>query len=122
MVTFYNAIANKGKLMKPYIVESVERDGVVETQFEPQALNGAICSEATADTLLRALRTVTAEGTGTRLKKAKCEVAGKTGTAQVSSGSENALFVGFAPADDPKIAVVAVIEHGGNRSIYSKCC
>ena len=42
----------------------------------------------------------------------KVEVAGKTGTAQVSSGANNAIFVGFAPYDNPKIAVVAIVEHG----------
>ena len=137
MVTFYNAIANKGKLMKPYIVESVERDGVVETQFEPQALNGAICSEATADTLLRALRTVTAEGTGTRLKKAKCEVAGKTGTAwivmdpkytdgrgglyqdQDGNRQYQATFVGFYPAEEPKYtAIITIYSKPTRSSIY----
>ena len=137
MVTFYNAIANKGKLMRPYIVESVERDGVVETQFEPQALNGAICSEATADTLLRALRTVTSEGTGTRLKKAKCEVAGKTGTAwivmdpkytdgrgglyQDTDGNRQyqATFVGFYPAEEPKYtAIVTIYSKPTRSSIY----
>lgn len=63
------------------------------------------------------MKTVTSEVGGTSyitFKNSKIEVAGKTGTAQVSQGSENALFVGFAPADDPKIAVVAVVEHGGN--------
>ena len=39
MVTFYNAIAGKGKMMKPYIVESIEKDGAIVTRFEPQVLN-----------------------------------------------------------------------------------
>lgn len=137
MVTFYNAIANKGKMMKPYIVESIERDGKVETLFEPQVLNGAICSSATADTLLRALKTVTAEGTGTRLKKAKCQVAGKTGTAwivmdakytggkggryQNEDGSRQyqATFVGFYPADEPQYtAIVTIYSKPIRGSIY----
>lgn len=137
MVTFYNAIANKGKMMKPYIVESIERDGKIETKFEPQVLNGAICSSATADTLLRALKTVTAEGTGTRLKNAKCQVAGKTGTAwivmdakytggkggryQNEDGSRQyqATFVGFYPADEPKYtAIVTIYSKPIRGSIY----
>jgi cell division protein FtsI (penicillin-binding protein 3) len=137
MVTFYNAIANKGKMMKPYIVESIERDGKIETKFEPQVLNGAICSRATADTLLRALKTVTAEGTGTRLKNAKCQVAGKTGTAwivmdakytggkggryQNEDGSRQyqATFVGFYPADEPKYtAIVTIYSKPIRGSIY----
>lgn len=127
MVTFYNAIAGKGKMMKPYIVESIEKDGAVVTRFEPQVLNGAICSKATADTLLRALKTVTSEGTGTRLKKAKCQVAGKTGTSwivmdpkytegkggryQDSDGRRQyqATFVGFFPADEPKYTAIVTI-------------
>ena len=137
MVTFYNAIANKGKMMRPYIVESIERNGKIETLFEPQVLNGAICSSATADTLLRALKTVTAEGTGTRLKKAKCQVAGKTGTAwivmdakytggkggryQNENGSRQyqATFVGFYPADEPQYtAIVTIYSKPIRGSIY----
>ena len=137
MTTFYNAIANKGKLMKPYIVESIEKDGKVETRFEPQVLNGAICSKETADTLLRALKTVTSEGTGTRLKKAKCEVAGKTGTAWIVMDAKytdgrgglykteeglrqyQATFVGFYPADEPKYtAIVTIYSKPTTSSIY----
>ena len=137
MVTFYNAIANKGKMMKPYIVESIEKDGKVEVAFEPEVLNGAICSKATADTLLRALKTVTSEGTGTRLKKAKCEVAGKTGTAWVVMDAKytggrgglyknednlrqyQATFVGFFPADEPKYtAIITIYSKPTNSSIY----
>ena len=137
MVTFYNAIAGKGKMMKPYIVESIEKDGAVVTRFEPQVLNGAICSKATADTLLRALKTVTSEGTGTRLKKAKCQVAGKTGTSwivmdpkytegkggryQDSDGRRQyqATFVGFFPADEPKYtAIVTIYSKPIKGSVY----
>ena len=71
IATFYNAVANKGKMMKPYLVEAIEENGSVEKSFRPEILNGAICSKATADTLLRALKTVTSEGTGTKLKKSE---------------------------------------------------
>lgn len=127
IVTFYNAVANKGKMMKPYIVESVEKDGAVTKRFKPEILNGAICSKATADTLLRALKTVTAEGTGTRVKNARCQVAGKTGTAWVVmdpkyTGGRGGVykdsedrkqyqgtFVGFYPADTPKYTAIVTI-------------
>lgn len=137
MVTFYNAIANKGKLMKPYVVESIEKDGKVVTEFEPQVLNGAICSRATADTLLRALKTVTSEGTATRLKSAKCEVAGKTGTAWIVMDAKytngrgglyrdedgnrqyQATFVGFYPADAPKYTgIITIYSKPTTSSIY----
>lgn len=59
---------------------------------------------------------VTSETGGTSyivFKNSDIQVAGKTGTAQVPNGNNNGIFVGFAPYDNPKIAVVAVIEHGG---------
>lgn len=127
IVTFYNAVANKGKMMKPYVVESIEKDGSVVKRFKPEILNGAICSKATADTLLRALKTVTSEGTGTKVKKARCQVAGKTGTAWVVmdpkyTGGRGGIykdaegrkqyqgtFVGFYPADEPKYTAIVTI-------------
>ena len=127
-LTFYNAIANKGRMMKPYLVESIEKDGVVKTKKGPSVLNASICSRATADTLLRALKAVTSAGTAYRLKGAKLTVAGKTGTARQSLSKEEiekygrdpkdntqtadgsyhnlATFVGFFPADNPKYSAI----------------
>lgn len=137
VATFYNAIANKGKMMKPYVVESIERNGRVEKRFKPVILNGSICSKATADTLTRALKMVTLEGTASRLKNAKCTVAGKTGTSRMfllpeeRPGSSNpyedangrkkhqATFVGFFPADNPKYTAIVVVYTGlMNHDVY----
>ena len=130
VATFYNAIANKGKMMKPYVVESIERDGRVTKQFKPVILNGSICSKATADTLTRALKMVTLEGTASRLKNARCTVAGKTGTSRMHltneerAGSKDpysdingrkkhqATFVGFFPAEKPKYTAIVVVYTG----------
>ncbi len=132
ILTFYNAVANKGKMMKPYLVESIEKDGVVKTKKGPSVLNASICSRATADTLLRAMKAVTQDG-GTaarRLGGAKMRVAGKTGTSrQVLSGEEIkkygmsspyvtkdgsyhnlATFVGFFPADEPKYSAIICLK------------
>lgn len=129
VVTFYNAIANKGRMMKPYIVESTEKNGAAVQEFGPVILN-SICSKATADTLTRALRMVTLEGTAKRLRNAKCTVAGKTGTARMhllpgeKKGSKDpysdnmgrkkhqATFVGFFPADNPKYTAIVVTYTG----------
>lgn len=138
ILMFYNGVANRGRLMKPYLVEAFEKDGRQEEVFKPVILNGAICSKATADTLVRALRLVTSEGTGRRgLKNAKCEVAGKTGTAQMpfvtringkdrvvykdkdGNRQHQASFVGFFPADAPKYsAIVVVYSTLGRRNAY----
>ncbi len=83
-------------------------------KFKESRLN---LKQENIDAITEGMRTVTSEAGGTSyitFKNSEIEVAGKTGTAQVSNGSENALFVGFAPADNPEIAVVAVIEHGGS--------
>ena len=129
VATFYNAIANGGKMMKPYIVECTERDGVAEKVNKPTLLN-SICSEATADTLTRALKRVTSEGTAKVLKNARCQVAGKTGTSRMyltpkeQKGSGNpyedingrkrhqGTFVGFFPADAPKYTAIVVTYTG----------
>lgn len=130
VATFYNAIANDGKMMKPYVVESIEDNGKVLQEFEPVILNGAICSKATADSLTRALKMVTLEGTASKLKNAKCVVAGKTGTSRMHlneterAGSRDpyedingrkkhqATFVGFFPADQPKYTAIVVVYTG----------
>lgn len=139
ILTFYNAIANKGKMMKPYLVESIEKNGTVKKKLGPSVLNASICSRATADTLLRAMKAVTSEGTATRLKGAKLQVAGKTGTSrQVLSQEEIdrygmstpyvtkdgsyhnlATFVGFFPADAPKYSAIICLKSGLIRgSLY----
>lgn len=130
VATFYNGIANKGRMMKPYLVESVEKDGKVIKKFSPSALNESICSPATADTVTRALRAVVNSGTATRLKKAKLPVAGKTGTARVvlsngqyedASGRKKnqGTFVGFFPADNPRYTIlVTVYSYLSSKSFY----
>ena len=137
VATFYNGIANKGRMMKPYLVESIEENGKVLRRFEPSVLNGSICSPATADTVTRALRAVVNSGTGTRLKGAKLPVCGKTGTAQVvltpqeRGGSTDpyhdtmgrkknqGTFVGFFPADNPKYTIlVTVYSYLSGKSFY----
>lgn len=128
ILTFYNAIANKGKMMKPYLVEDIEKDGKVVRKMGPSVLNASICSRATADTMLRAMKAVTSEGTAKRLKGAKLQVAGKTGTSRPALSEQEikrygqdprdgtktrdgsyhnfGTFVGFFPADEPKYSAI----------------
>ena len=137
IVTFYNAIANKGKLMKPYLVESIEKDGSVKEKRGPQILNGSICSRATADSLTRALAGVVSSGTAKRrLGGARCTIAGKTGTARIvldpkyTQKSRNpyqdeygrrqyqATFVGFFPAEEPQYTAIVVVYSNLDREIF----
>ena len=120
ILTFYNAIANKGRMMKPYLVEDIEENGIVTEKRGPGVLNAAVCSKAVADTITRALKAVTEEGTAQRLKGAKCSVAGKTGTSfgtyangqyQDAQGRRKyqGTFVGFFPAEAPQYSVICMV-------------
>lgn len=110
-------IANGGDLMKPRIwSEVLDADGRTKKSMDPEKQSDVI-SEETADQLTEAMKDVVNEGTGTAAALSGIDVAGKTGTAEIPDvdrcpgGEPNqAWFVGFAPADDPQIAVAATIE------------
>lgn len=113
----YSAIANGGLLVKPHIVSRIlSPDGAVQWNFNPE-FKRAI-SKSTAETFKEILKTVTEEGgTATMASINGNEVAGKTGTAQMidpatrrySKTKYISSFVGFVPADDPKIAMIVVV-------------
>jgi len=109
------AIANKGTVMKPYLVKDTRNSNLdVIDQSQPEQLSQAISPDIAA-ALTRMMVTVVQSGTGTASQIPGIEVAGKTGTAQnVPGGAPHAWFTAFAPANDPKIAVAVVVEHGGN--------
>jgi peptidoglycan glycosyltransferase len=112
------AVANKGKLMKPQIWKRVvDPDGRVVKHLDPSQYSQPVSAETAAE-LTTAMEGVVREGTGTNAAIPGVQVAGKTGTAETPGnrscgGGENenqAWFMGFAPAEDPKIAVVATVE------------
>ena len=135
-LTFYNGIANNGNLVKPRLVEEVMEYGETVKSYPPVSLNRSICSRATRDTLVRALRSVVTNGTGSRLKSAKCAVAGKTGTARIMLSKEERMsdkkpyvskdgkkrnqgsFVGFFPAEDPIYSAIVVVYSGLSEKAY----
>lgn len=140
LVTFYNAIARGGEMVRPYLVQAFENGETTVKEFKPQVI-GRICSESTADSLRYALGKVVSEGTGSKLKNAKNSVAGKTGTAWIAFDKDNranrshayinkkgekqyrATFVGFFPEEKPLYSVICVIYskpfkgtlYGGNK-------
>ena len=112
------AVANKGKLMKPQIWKRViNPDGRVIDTLDPSVYSEPVSAQ-TAEELTTAMEGVVSEGTGTNAAIPGVPVAGKTGTAETPGneacgGGENenqAWFMGFAPADEPKIAIVASVE------------
>lgn len=116
MAMIASAIANGGSLMTPYLVQTVRTaDLDVVSEAEPQQLSEAV-STSTAQQLTDMMTAVVQSGSGTAAQIPGVPVAGKTGTAQtgVEGASPHAWFTGFAPADNPQVAVAVIVEHGGS--------
>jgi peptidoglycan glycosyltransferase len=108
-------IANGGRVMTPYLIDSVRSANldVISSTPEPTELSQAV-SEQTASILTKMMVSVVDHGSGARAQIDGVRVAGKTGTAQHEKGKPpHAWFISFAPADDPKVAVAVVVEDGG---------
>jgi penicillin-binding protein A len=103
-------VANKGELMEPRLWSKVIDPDGRETELDP-AHQSRVMSEDTASELNDMMQDVVSEGTGTAAAVSGIDVAGKTGTAEISPGVNDAWFIGFAPADDPKIAISCIVEH-----------
>lgn len=109
-----SAIANNGKMMKPYLVEMVTTEnGTVIGQTKPSVLYdcvGVACADYVEDMMIG----VVAEGTGTSAQISGITVAGKTGTAENETDKDHAWFVGYAPAENPTICVAVILENDGS--------
>jgi penicillin-binding protein A len=104
------AVANEGELMKPRFLDRVtDIDGRTVDELDPDAA-GRVISDETAATLTEMMADVVREGTGTAAALSGIEVAGKTGTAERGGALNQAWFVGFAPLDDPQVAIAATVE------------
>ncbi len=127
-LTLYNAIANNGKMMKPYFVENVQKNGVVSKKLGAQEVSGSICSRKTVELVKQALKGVVEEGTGKIIKDSRYSISGKTGTARIAfdgryqdaSGyrMHQATFAGFFPSDDPKYSAIVVLYSGKTRGNF----
>jgi penicillin-binding protein A len=103
-------VANQGELMEPRLWSKVIDPDGREDELNP-AHQSRVMSEDTASELNGMMQDVVSEGTGTAGAVSGVDVAGKTGTAEISPGVNDAWFIGFAPADDPKIAISCIVEH-----------
>jgi len=109
-----SAVANEGKIMKPYIVDQVlSYSGALADKTSPAVWLKPITPE-TAATMRDLMIEVVNSGTGTAAALKGVQVAGKTGTAEVANNTAHAWFAGFAPAEDPRVAVVVLVENGGS--------
>ena len=125
LLTFYNAVANNGVMVKPMLVTSIQQDGEIIKQFKPQVLNKQIASPSTVKKAQSLLEGVVLRGTGHKLKNHWYKFAGKTGTAQISEGEGyhgnrryNATFVGYFPADHPRYSIIVVVNEPTENGYY----
>lgn len=121
-LTFYNAIANNGKMMRPRFVKQVVKNGEVLMEFPPEVIKPQICKEKTLREIQTILYHVVSQGLGKKAGSPSFKVAGKTGTAQISKGAGgyktgqmNYLlsFAGYFPADAPRYSCIVCIQKSG---------
>lgn len=108
------AVANHGTLMQPYLVKEVRAPDLTPLETTNAGAQHEVMSADVADQLGQMMVSVVANGTGTAAQIPGIQVAGKTGTADNAPGkAPHAWFIGYAPADHPKVAVAVLIENGG---------
>jgi cell division protein FtsI (penicillin-binding protein 3) len=126
LLMVYNAVANNGKMMKPYLVNEIRSYGTVIQQKEPVVLNEKIGSDATIRQLQECLATVCTAGTGKAVfAGTPYTVAGKTGTAKVndgrfkySDGVYQSAFAGYFPAEAPKYSIIVTVKNKPHAAVY----
>lgn len=125
LLTFYNAVANEGTVVKPMFIEEIRCSGHVVSTYKPVTLHKSICSKHTLDTLQSLLEGVVARGTAQSLNNSVYKIAGKTGTAQIADGAKgydkvnyNSSFIGYFPADIPKYSCIVNVSRPTKGKYY----
>lgn len=114
-LTFFNAIANGGKMVRPMFTKEIMHNGKTVQSFSTEVLRSPICSENTLSIIKEMLSGVVEKGTGKAVHSDIIRIAGKTGTAQIASGGvyrtsgHQVSFCGYFPADEPKYSCIVVI-------------
>jgi cell division protein FtsI (penicillin-binding protein 3) len=114
ILTYYNAVANNGEVLKPFYVKEVRRAGRSIYQFEPEVLNNSLCSNETLRKLQDMMKGVVESGTAKNIYSERFSSAGKTGTCQLEYWKEGSReyqssFVGYFPVENPKYSCITVV-------------
>ena len=124
-LTFYNAIANNGEMVKPRFVKEIRSWNKHVQTFDKEVINKAICSKETIAKIQEVLKNVVIRGTGRKLYSEDFSMAGKTGTARVKYGNYEAWlkdkkyissFTGYFPAENPKYSCIVVIHEPNTKT------
>jgi cell division protein FtsI (penicillin-binding protein 3) len=124
ILTFYNAVANDGKMMRPLFVSAIMRNGSVITRYEPEVIINTLASRSTIKKARKMMEGVVERGTAMNLRNPNYKIAGKTGTAQIARDkygyrtgdrmSYSASFVGYFPAENPLYSCIVVVNSPSN--------
>lgn len=124
LLSFYNAVANDGKMMRPMLVQSLDKNGSVYRSYNPTVIRSSIASRSTIKTVQAMLKGVVDHGTAKNISNTPYKIAGKTGTAQTivdpKLGYEKkylASFAGFFPADKPLYSCLVMV-YGAQNGYY----
>ena len=119
ILTFYNAVANDGRMMKPRFVTGILRNGSLIKTFTPEVIINSIASGSTIGKAKKMMEGVVERGTATNLRSANYKIAGKTGTAQIARDNKGyrqgnrmsyqASFAGYFPAENPLYSCIVVV-------------
>ncbi len=126
ILTFYNAVANNGKMVRPIFVKYLCHHGNTTKMFETEIINPSVCSYETIKKVKIMLEGVVERGTAKNLKNRNYKIAGKTGTAQIAKTKHGygakksylASFVGYFPADNPQYSCIVVINLSKKEGYY----
>lgn len=128
ILTFYNAVANDGRMMRPRFVTEVLRNGSVVKRYGTEVIINSIASRSTIRKAKKMMEGVVERGTATNLNNQNYKIAGKTGTAQIARGksgyrqdaviSYQASFVGYFPAENPLYSCIVVVNAPSNGVYY----
>ena len=126
VLTFYNAIANDGVMVKPLFTTKILKDGKLISKNTSEVINSAICSKKTIDEIMPYLIDVVERGTAKSIKNNRYKIAGKTGTSLIAYGKKNedqtkkyqTSFVGFFPAEKPKYSCIVVVNNPKENGFY----
>lgn len=128
ILTFYNGVANDGRMMRPRFVTGILRNGNIIKSYDPEVIINSLASRSTIRKAKKMMEGVVEQGTATNLKNASYKIAGKTGTAQIARGksgyrqgvrmSYQASFVGYFPAENPIYSCIVVVNSPSNGVYY----
>ncbi len=125
LLTFYNAVANDGVMVKPMFVNEISRTGITIEKYETEVINPRIASPEVIKMAQEMLEGVIQDGTAKILKSSPYLIAGKTGTAQTNYSQRQkrrryrASFVGYFPADNPRYSIIIVIDNPKGYTYYA---